>query len=221
MQKDFEIVGISQRAERLREARKGAGFRSAKSAAIMLRVPYPTYAGHENGSRGIKDAELIEYSKAFNVPLSWLAFGSSKIYRRIVLPLIALFGQPDEMSKSRQKDFALGLVEVTPPFPIPEGLSAVRIPDGRFSPHYFEGELLLVSIAATPVDCVAKRSLFLIENSSESSNGRLAIPGTVLRESDNAGTFDVQETNGRVHFNVKVIWSAEVVGVVREPAQIP
>ena len=44
----------------------------------------------------------------------------------------------------------------------------------------------------------------------------MAIPGTILREGGNAGTFDVHEISGRFHTNVKVLWSAEVIGVVRD-----
>lgn len=216
MKTEFEIIWISQRAERLRGARRGAGFRSAKSAAAVLKVSYPTYAGHENGSRGIKDTELVEYSKAFNVSLSWLAFGTSKLERRFILHLISLFEHSSEMLENKLNDVAFGLIEVSPPFPIPDGLSAVRFPDSRFIPHYFPGELLLVSVVASPVNCLAKRSLFLIEKSTETAQGRLAIPGTILREGENVGTFDIQEASGRVHINVKVIWSAEVIGVVRE-----
>ena len=204
-------------AARLKSSRKKAGFRSARDAAASLGVSYPTYAGHENGSRGIREADLIAYSKAFNVSVNFLAFDSGNLSRRFVLPLIDLFGQNVQMDQSKLSDVAIGLVEVNPPFPIPEGLSAVRIPDGRFCPHYFSGELLLVAVSSSPVDCIAKRSLFLIETSPEGSGGRVAIPGTVLRKGDHAEAFDVQESNGRVHVNVKVIWSAQVVGVVSEP----
>ncbi len=60
--------------QRLKEARKRAGFRTAKEAAESLGVAYPTYSQHENGTRGIlREAEL--YARRFKVSLDWLLRG--------------------------------------------------------------------------------------------------------------------------------------------------
>jgi len=59
---------------RLKLARQAAGFRSAKAAAESLGVAYPTYAQHENGTRGIvREAEL--YARRYKVSLDWLMRG--------------------------------------------------------------------------------------------------------------------------------------------------
>lgn len=63
--------------ERLKEARENRGFTSAKQAADAMGVPYPTYAGHENGSRGIKNQDVIRYAEFFRVPVEWLQFGEN------------------------------------------------------------------------------------------------------------------------------------------------
>lgn len=62
-------------ADRLRKARKNAGFRSAAEAAQALNVPYPTYAGHENGSRGITTEALELYARRYKVTADWLMTG--------------------------------------------------------------------------------------------------------------------------------------------------
>lgn len=63
--------------ERLREIRVKAGFRSASEAAKELGWTPPTYAAHENGTRGF-GIDLVElYAKAFNADPVWLAFGIS------------------------------------------------------------------------------------------------------------------------------------------------
>ncbi len=59
-------------AFRLKNARLKAGFSTAAAAARRLGVAYPTYAAHENGSRGIGNEELLAYAKAFKVEASWL-----------------------------------------------------------------------------------------------------------------------------------------------------
>jgi phage repressor protein C with HTH and peptisase S24 domain len=59
---------------RLAEARKAAGFSSAAAAAESLGMKYPTYAGHENGSRGLR-ANLERYARRFGVTVDWLLTG--------------------------------------------------------------------------------------------------------------------------------------------------
>jgi phage repressor protein C with HTH and peptisase S24 domain len=66
---------MSERAERLKRPRAGAGFRSARSAAASLGVPYSTYAGHENGSRDYEADDAALYARRYRVTPEWLLFG--------------------------------------------------------------------------------------------------------------------------------------------------
>lgn len=60
------------RAGRLKQARE-AFFTEATEAAKSLRVPPPTYLGHENGSRGFAASPLaFLYAKRFDVSFAWL-----------------------------------------------------------------------------------------------------------------------------------------------------
>src|SRR4051812_22393109 len=77
-----------EKHERLRAARIRAGIRSAADAARRLGVPYGTYTGHEAGSRGIKDAELRAYARAFKVPPAWLAYGEGAAEPNNVVPVM-------------------------------------------------------------------------------------------------------------------------------------
>ena len=62
---------------RLKTARHAAGFSSANDAAAALGISYPTYAAHENGTRGINRRALERYSKYFNVTVDWLIGGGN------------------------------------------------------------------------------------------------------------------------------------------------
>lgn len=60
--------------ERLRWARKRAGYRSAAEAARAMGMTPPTYQGHENGNRAFL-TEAVKYSEKFKVSLPWLLAG--------------------------------------------------------------------------------------------------------------------------------------------------
>jgi len=59
---------------RLQIAREHAGYATATAAAEALGVKFPTYAGHENGSRGVVRAAPI-YARRFHITLDWLLVG--------------------------------------------------------------------------------------------------------------------------------------------------
>jgi hypothetical protein len=52
-----------------------ANIRSAAEAAKRLRMKYPTYASHENGSRGFGPEEAAFYAKAYKIDREWLVWG--------------------------------------------------------------------------------------------------------------------------------------------------
>lgn len=58
-----------------------AGFATAADAAMTFGWKYPTYAGHENGNRGMKVPDLRKYAKAFNVSETWLMTGKTEMHR--------------------------------------------------------------------------------------------------------------------------------------------
>lgn len=62
-------------AERLRIARRNAGFANASEAAEAFGWKPSTYLGHENGSRGFKLERAVEYARRFGVSPDWLMTG--------------------------------------------------------------------------------------------------------------------------------------------------
>lgn len=66
---------MSTMADRLREARESAGYRSAAEAARILDIPEPTYTAHENGSRGFRATSATRYARMFKTTPEWLLFG--------------------------------------------------------------------------------------------------------------------------------------------------
>lgn len=79
MLKAQEQFEKEERAKRLVQARKAAGFRGPK--AIAERFPdwnMNNYKAHESGRNGFGIADAKRYAKAYNVNPKWLQFGIGK-----------------------------------------------------------------------------------------------------------------------------------------------
>lgn len=64
-----------EKKDRLRQARKKAGYPTASAAAEALGVNNTTYTSHENGHRDFDDDMAAKYAKRFGVDPAWLVFG--------------------------------------------------------------------------------------------------------------------------------------------------
>src|SRR5204863_2464246 len=63
---------VKSKAERLRAARKNAGFESATDAARAFSWTESAYRHHENGTRGFGADAAKKYGRAFKVKPGWL-----------------------------------------------------------------------------------------------------------------------------------------------------
>lgn len=85
------FVAMETRSERLKKARRDAGYRTAADAARALGVPYPTYASHENGSRKFEADEAANYAKKFKVEVNWLLLGgTARVLTKVSSPLATI-----------------------------------------------------------------------------------------------------------------------------------
>jgi phage repressor protein C with HTH and peptisase S24 domain len=62
-------------ADRLRQAREGAGYKRAQDAVDAFTWTYSTYVAHENGSRGVPAKKVAEYAQRYRVSADWLLSG--------------------------------------------------------------------------------------------------------------------------------------------------
>lgn len=68
-------MSVQQRAERLRAARKAAGYRTARTAALSFGWNAHTYSSNENGNAPFSYSKAIRYGEAFGVTAEWLYVG--------------------------------------------------------------------------------------------------------------------------------------------------
>lgn len=90
--------------QRLVFARKQAGYDTARSAAEALGVPYPTYAGHENGSRGFLHS-AGRYALFFKVRSQWLWEGVGPIKPGQQHPVVELYERIPPEKRAEALDY--------------------------------------------------------------------------------------------------------------------
>ena len=86
---------MKSKAERLKQARIEAGFRTAAEAAEALGVNRVTYVAHENGNSGIRAEKAELYARRFGVSLEWLLTGKGDPVKMGAIPVqIEVVGLP-------------------------------------------------------------------------------------------------------------------------------
>jgi DNA-binding XRE family transcriptional regulator len=83
----MHIAFMSNPSDRLVKARIRL-YATAADAARALGMQYPTYAAHENGSRGFSD-NLDRYARAFKVRAEWLRSGMEPMKSGEQPPIVA------------------------------------------------------------------------------------------------------------------------------------
>lgn len=72
-------------ADRLRAARKKAGFKTATAAAQAIGSHPATYSAHENGNREFNRQDAVHYGNKFRVQPAWLMFGTASTFEATVV----------------------------------------------------------------------------------------------------------------------------------------
>src|SRR3954470_22797168 len=77
---------------RLRAAREAAGFKTAKDAALDMKVAIATYTQHEKAERFLPARRAAQYAGHFQTTPEWLLYGRHQGERHSV-PMLAVDGQ--------------------------------------------------------------------------------------------------------------------------------
>ena len=206
MSTDQEIGG------RLKVARKAAGFDGAADAARALDMKYPTYAGHENGSRGLKK-NLERYARFFRVSMEWLLTGrgdgpvkrnGSGTMRPMPPPgHVRLMGRVG----AGQVFSPLGDDEnefVEAPEGVPPTTEAVQVDGDSMFPAYEDRSLIYFSRTLPPEMLINRRAVIRL------ADGSMTVK--VLRRGTDDGLWTLQSINARYDDMVDVLidWAAPI-----------
>lgn len=194
-------------ASRLVMARKAAGYESARQAADALQMPYPTYAAHENGIRGIgRRAE--RYARHFGVSLDWLVRGVGRG------PRVSTPGAPPAASRPVRlagfvgagqeiyhfEDNEAGWVEAPPG--VSEFTEAVEVRGDSMLPLYEDGTILYYSMQLDPASMIGKRCVVRLEDE------RILVKS--IRRGSEKGLYTLVSLNAPDIEDVALQWAAPI-----------
>jgi hypothetical protein len=182
---------------RLKQSRIKAGFKTAASASAYLGIPYGTYSGHENGSRGIQDDELQQYAKTFKVSLYWLAFGEKAM--RAKVKVLGTTGSREGSVKTRTK-----VVEIDATFPIPQEAKAIIVVSDEFEPMASKNDIVFIEELLATEELLNCRVAMMTE-------GHILLGKLLSVDTKNACR--LQLPTGEVHFHKRPAWIAKIRGI--------
>ena len=191
--------------QRLRAAREAAGFKSMADAAKSVGVPYPTYAGHENGGKGaFKRDDAAKYARVFKVNLEWLLTGRGPMRRSGQTPVLGYVGAGAEVYPV--DDHAQGSSLDTVDANLPEDAVALVIRGD--SQHPLQDGWIIVYAKhqdGVPDDCLGKLCVAKVHDGptllKTVSRGRVA------------RTFDLESWNAPRREGVRLDWAAPVIAI--------
>lgn len=192
---------------RLREARIAAGFEEIGEAAKKLGLPYSTYAGHENGNRGVVRASQ-RYASVFGVSLDWLLAGRGRgpgllnpathpFDHQEQVPLVGYIGAGQAVYPIDEGGYYVD----APPDATPSTVAA-QVQGDSMLPAFEDGWLIYYSRHLPPEEMVNRRCVVQV------GDGRLLIK--TLRRGSAPGYWTLASSNAADIEDVPVEWVAPI-----------
>lgn len=198
---------MRERWERLRWARREAGYKTATEAAGAMGAVKPTYLSHENGSRDIERDPATRYAQFFGVSLEWLLTGRGRPRSKSQKAAVQGFvGAGAEVVPVEQ--VGSGIEEVDLPPGAPPGAIAVIVRGDSMYPRYVEGEKLFYGPERLPAgDLVGKECVIALPD------GRMLVKR--LRRGSKRNLYTLESHNAPPMEDQPVEWAAPVRWVER------
>lgn len=210
-------MSISERAERLKAARRRAGFKTAAAAIVHFNWNRNTYSSNENGNAPYSYKMAKEYGAAFDVSPHWLYDGVGASDSDVPaapppahLPLVPVIGRVGADTEGRVL-FASGQ-EAGDLVPLPPGGTdkavALRIVGHSMRGVADEGGLIYFEDQRTPPTPDMFGHVVVVET----LEGEVLVK-RLLRGS-RSGRYDLESVVGPVREDAKIRWAAHITAII-------
>lgn len=199
---------MGESSERLKAARRRAGFRSARQAAQRFGWVLSTYASHENGQTPeVPRDAAIGYGRAFKVSPSWILTGEGPMEAQNVIRVVGRIGAGAEISPDLEQVPPEGLDQVELPFPLALDAVAFEVVGESMMPRYDPGALVICSANSRDPE-----QFLNSEVAVRTASGARYLK--TLRPGSRRGSYNLESFNARPIENVRLVWIGEVLAVV-------
>ncbi|HZB90758.1 MAG TPA: S24 family peptidase [Stellaceae bacterium] len=192
-----------EQAKRLREARIGAGFADATTAARRFGWVIPTYLAHENGSRGFGLARAQLYAGAFRVNWQWLLTGEGSSSSNLKIPVSGYVGAGCVVIPADEGVGPGGIEEVDLPPGVYGDYAAFKVRGDSNYPAYRDNEIIFVRREGGPPREFINRECVL-----DTADGRRLLK--TLTPGSKKGHFTLISFNAPPIVDVRVTWASPV-----------
>ena len=206
---------IETPATRLKDARRRAGFQTARAAASRFNWNVNTYSSNENGNATFSYATAKRYAAAFGVSATWLYDGTDTSDldvptaepQPILVPVIGRVGADTE----GRVLFATGQ-EAGDLVPLPPGGTdkavALRVVGHSMRGVADDGGLIYFEVQRTPPTPDMFGHVVVVET----LEGEVLVK-RLLRGS-RGGRYDLESVVGPVRENAKLRWAAHITAII-------
>lgn len=179
-------------------ARRAAGHRSARAAAVRFHWNPSTYASHENGQTPLPPRAAQKYARAFRTSPAYLLTGEGDRHRAVA----QLRGKVGAGAEIIPTDHELGEETDLPPG-APANTTAVVVDGDSMYPRYFSGEkLFYLDEHHAPTDLVGQECVVKLVD------GRMLVK--ILRRGSRRNLFNLESWNAPMLEDQRVEWAAPV-----------
>lgn len=200
----------SEPHERLKDARKAAGFETAEAFAHAVNVKPVTYRAHEQGTRGFSKY-ASKYARRLRTTAAWLISGESGGRLHNLVPIVGYVGAGAEVHPVDDYPKGQGMTEVEAPPGEDREIVAIAVKGDSMWPAYKDGDVIFYTRNGVSTECcIGKECIVAIEEGP-------TMLKTVTRGSQ-AERYTLNSYNAPPRENEKLSWASPVLWVKKAPS---
>ena len=194
--------------DRLKEARRQAGYASATEAARAFGWTVSSYLGYENGDREPGKEMARRIAGAYRVSLEWLLTGKEPRVSsdRSVLTIVGKIGAGGLVDVEADQAVSEQIETV---IPLPSGAIGFEVTGDSMWPRYDEGDVIVCVERGMPLEQIPDGE----EAAVRTADGMRYLKR--LLRADVEGLFNLESHNAPPIRGVQIEWASDVTAVIR------
>lgn len=193
--------------DRLRLARRRAGFASAAAAARKLGMKSSTYASHENGQTPPPPKAVRRYAKVFKASAAWILTGEGTAEARNLVPLVGRIGAGGDIDPEFEQVPEGGFEDLDLAINIGVEAIAFEVTGASMRPRYDPGVIVVCSREGRDPEAFIGSEVAV----RTADNKRFL---KTLRPGRRRGLYTLESFNADPIEDVRLAWVGEILAII-------